>query len=147
MNPKPDAEGYIGLFEEESPEVSPAVNTAAPGNGDRMELGVEGRKILDTLIEVKPEEEWAEDTFGNAWNKIRSAFLKSKTAFDVKAYARTLSDAAWLDVVLKMAPRDVKVTGEVNIKHMLSELGPINKNQYRLSHNNAVEVEFSEVSS
>ena len=123
MNPKPDAEGYIGLFEEESPEVSPAVNTAAPGNGGRMELGTEGRKILGELIEVKPEEEWAGNPIPAAWNKIRSAFLQGRTAFDIKAFSKSISDGAWLELALKMAPKQIEVNS-LQITTVRIELPP-----------------------
>lgn len=145
MNPKPDQEGLIDLLGsgQDVLEDMPPASFGEEGNGNGN-----GKKVLGQLIEVKPEEEWAEDSFGNAWNKIRNAFLRSKTAFDIKAYAKTLSEAAWLDIAMKMAPKDVKVTGEISMKHMLEELGPINKDQYRLEakqSEGAVDVEFCEV--
>lgn len=134
MNPKPDDEGIIRLLEESNP-----VLDLPPSN-----LPAEPAQSLCPVITVAPEEEWEGEPTGVAWEKVRKAFFSSKSAFEIKAYAMGLTVGAWLDTVLRMAPKDVKVSGEVSLKHVLAELGPIDKDKYRVT-GLVEDVEFSEV--
>ena len=143
VNPSPDQEGLMDLLES-TEEVDLGELCDLPSDpGLDAQRDEYRKKVLGELITVTPEEEWADDPFAVAWTKIRSAFLSGKDAFSIKAYARTLSEGAWLEMAQKMAPKDVKVTGEVGLRHLLDELGPIDKEKYRIRQ--VEDVEFSEV--
>jgi hypothetical protein len=77
------------------------------------------------------EEDWQEDPVSVKWSKIRATFLNGKTAAEVRKEAEVMPVGTWLDWAIKMAPKDVKVSGEINIAQIVANLGPIDKEAYR----------------
>jgi hypothetical protein len=76
--------------------------------------------------------------------KVKESFIRARPLSEVQLYASTMSFKDWMDYVIKLLPKDIKIQGEVNFKHLVEELGPIDKSQYRLPEP-VLEVEFCEV--
>lgn len=87
--------------------------------------------------ETSDPDDWRTDPVAVKLEKIRSVFLNSKTPFEVRAAAASMPIGLWLEQVVRLMPKDVKVQGEVNFRHMLEGLGPIDKDAYRLSGRSA----------
>lgn len=117
-----DQEGFIEMLEAEDPSTVGSdvpLFTLDDVNGPGQELV------------VATEEDWQDDPVSTKLEKIRSVFLNSKTAAEVRAAVSGMPVGLWLDHVAKLMPKDVKVSGGVGLVHMLADLGPINKEDYR----------------
>lgn len=88
------------------------------------------------------DSEWQNDPVPAKLDKIRAAFLNAKTPAEVYSQAALLPIGDWLEMVVKLSPKDVKITGGISFRHMLEEFGPIEKDKYRF---NAIPVECTEV--
>ena len=77
-------------------------------------------------------EDWQGDPLPLKLEKIRASFLNAKTAFDVKTAALRMPIGDWLELVVKLSPKNIQLQAEVSFKHMLAELGPVDLDQYRL---------------
>jgi len=136
-----DQEGLIGLLRDCTP-LQP-IRLALPPT-QRKQLPVT-TQVGDREVQgLDPELDWQDSPTGEKWDRIRSAFMNGKTAAEVVAEATNLSVPAWLDICVKMAPKNVTVQGEVNFKHMIDNLAPINKEEYKFKAN-PIQVEYSEV--
>lgn len=76
--------------------------------------------------------------------KVKESFIKARPLEDVKMIAAAMPFKDWMDYVVKLMPKDIKIQGEVNFKHLVAELGPIDKSVYKLPEP-VTEVEFCEV--
>lgn len=113
MSLNPDGEGMIQLLEEVEPVLSDLPPDTTP---DSLPQSL-------VPITVSPDEEWVGDPTGTAWEKVRRAFLSGKKAFSIKAYASNMTEAAWLDMALRMAPKQVEVS-QLQITAVRIELPP-----------------------
>lgn len=127
-----DQEGLISLLEDCRPLTPVKQPASVPVK----------RTVGSQELQTVTDADWQVLPTAEKWDKIRSAWMNGKTAEEIAVTAQEISVLAWLDVCVKMAPKDVKVQGTVSFKHMIDSLAPINKDDYRLG---AVEVEFSEV--
>ncbi len=84
-------------------------------------------------------------SFGQYVQEFKSAFIKARPLSEITLYASSMSFKDYMDFVVKLLPKDVKVQGEVNFTHQLASLGPIDKEQYRLNAPDVVEADFCEV--
>jgi hypothetical protein len=120
---KRDAEGLIEMFGEAGFGDEPVgfVGPAALGSESTSKTG--GRSPL--CWENEP-------TAAGKLEKIRLAFLNSKQVSEVMMACSGMSMREWLDYAIRLMPKDVKVQGEVNFRHLLDGLAPIDKSRYRL---------------
>lgn len=81
-------------------------------------------------VDIPADADWSADPVGVKWEKICSAFFNAKSAEEVAAEAANMKIGVWLDWAVRMAPKNVKVTGEFNFQHLVADLGPINKDDY-----------------
>ena len=88
------------------------------------------------------EEDWTNDPVPTKLDKIRAAFLNSKTAAEVQTAAWLMPIGDWLEMVVKLSPKNVQITGGISFRHMMEEFGPIEKDKYRF---NAIPVECTEL--
>ena len=79
--------------------------------------------------------DWQDDPVPIKLEKIRSVLLNSKTADEIATEASMMPVGMWLDLVVKLMPKNIQVSGDINFQHMLADLGPIDKDQYRLTKN------------
>jgi hypothetical protein len=77
--------------------------------------------------------------------KVKECFIQAKPLSDVRNFAGLMPFRDWMDYVIKLMPKDIKVQGEVNFKHLVEEFGPIDKRQYQLAEP-VQEAVFCEVS-
>jgi len=84
-------------------------------------------------------------SFGQYVQEFKSAFIKARPLSEITLYASSMSFKDYMDFVVKLLPKDVKVQGEVNFTHQLASLGPIDKDSYRLNAPDTIEAEFCEV--
>jgi hypothetical protein len=141
MAAKTDQEGLMAMLEEAT-----LVSSAAPPQAG-MDLELDPELEFRPSRTVQTEDDWATDPVPTKLEKIRAAFLNSKSAAEVTAAAGNMPVTMWLECVIKLMPKDIKVQGEVSFHHMLEGLGPIDANAYRLGAGpvKVVEAEFSEV--
>ena len=119
-----DCAGYLDLFEDEATELPPSLSVS--------ETAIESEGApAPALSLVENEEEWKNDPVPVKLEKIRAAFLNSKTVSEVLAAGSMMMIGDWLELVVKLSPKNVQITGGLSFKHMLEELGPINKDDYR----------------
>jgi len=116
-----DSEGFISILEG-------AIQTNEPPS-----LATVPDFDLVDAAEEPSGDSWKDDTVPTKLEKIRAVFLNSKTAAEVRAAAGNMPVGMWLECVIKLMPKDIKVQGEVGFRHMLEGLGPINKDAYRLT--------------
>ncbi len=76
--------------------------------------------------------------------KVKETFIRSRPLGDIELYAKGMGFRDWMDYVIKLLPKDIKIESNINFKAMIDGLGPINKDDYRLPEP-IVEVEFCEV--
>ena len=76
--------------------------------------------------------------------KVKETFIKARPLADVQMIAGAMPFKDWMDYVVKLMPKDIKIQGEVNFKHLVAELGPIDKSQYMLVEP-VTDAEFCEV--
>ena len=127
-------EGLIQLLEEVAPSLDQLpkpttptchlhqVPAGPPVEGDGGELSLAER--LDQL-------DWQDDTVGQKWDKIRTAFLNAKTPADIYLDASGMQTREWLDWAVKMAPKQpetaaVQITAiriELPSRNTLDQLG------------------------
>ena len=120
-----DSEGLIGMLE----GAAVTHSTLPPSPPQQSIAAADGTyQVLD----LNDAGEWFNDPVPTKLEKIRAAFLNSKTAAEVAAAAGNMPVGMWLECVIKLMPKDIKVQGEVGFRHMLEGLGPIDPNQYRL---------------
>ena len=84
-------------------------------------------------------------SFGQYVQEFKSAFIKARPLSEITLYASSMSFKDYMDFVVKLLPKDVKVQGEVSFVHQLASLGPIDKEQYRLNAPDTIEADFCEV--
>lgn len=131
------SEDFITLLEDDEPTLPPARDISAyhgtPAAG---------------LQELPPEADWKDDPVPVKLEKIRAAFLNGKSASEVLVAASMMPIGDWIELVTKLAPKNIQVQGEFSFKHMLEEFGPVDKEQYRfrqLPSAAPIEVEYEEV--
>ena len=90
----------------------------------------------------KGDGSWLNDPVPVKLEKIRAAFLDAKTPQEVTLQASIMPLGDWLDMVVRLSPKNIQVQGAVSFKHMLEELGPIDKEAYRPK---VIDAEFSEM--
>lgn len=91
---------------------------------------------------VPAAESWQDDPVSVKLDKIRAIFLNAKTPTEVYAEASLLPIGDWLEMVVKLSPKNVQITGGISFRHMMEEFGPIEKDKYRF---NAIPVECTEL--
>lgn len=106
-------EGLIQLLE----EVSPALPTG-PSPGSELALRPAAPANLTERLE---QLDWQDDTVGQKWDKIRTAFLNAKTPADIYLDASAMQTREWLDWAVKMAPKQPE-TAAVQITSIRIEL-------------------------
>lgn len=84
-------------------------------------------------------------SFGQYVLQFKEAFIKARSLSEIALYASSMSFRDYMDFVIKMLPKDVKIQGEVSFVHQLAQLGPIDKEQYRLNAPDTIEAEFCDV--
>jgi len=77
------------------------------------------------------EDGWMDDPISTKLEKIRAVFLNAKSPMEVFAQASVMRIGDWLEMVVKLSPKDIKVTGGIAFRHMMADMGPIDKDQYR----------------
>lgn len=112
----------------------PASSLPVPSNGN----GNGGTPARVNAV----EEDWTDDPIPTKLDKIRAAFLNSKTAAEVQTAAWLMPIGDWLEMVVKLSPKNVQITGGISFRHMMEEFGPIEKDKYRF---NAIPVECTEL--
>lgn len=112
-----ELDGLISLLEDGPAEVVPDLDLAVEQAPSRV---------------VAEEDDWNSDPVATKLEKIRAVFLNSKSPAEVRAAAGVMPVGLWLEQVIKLMPKDIKVQGEVEFRHMLEGLGPIDKDAYRL---------------
>ena len=150
-----DQEGFIAMLEgatlvssydaELPPQAKLAMDcpTTAQGTDDELLLDLSDEPSNGrSRRPAKDSAEWDNDAVPMKLEKIRAAFLNSKTAAEVTAAAGNMPVAMWLECVIKLMPKNVQVTGSVDFTHMLAGLAPIDRDAYRPK---VVEAEYSVV--
>lgn len=127
-----NTDDFIGLLGDDSPVLPPL---------REMKNGMNGTPVPAVLAE---DAEWQNDPVPVKLDKIRAAFLNGKTAQEVQDAASLMAIGDWLELVAKIAPKNVQIQGSISFTHMLEEFGPINKEQYRLP-GKVVEAEYKEI--
>lgn len=59
--------------------------------------------------------------------EIRAAFMSAKSTEEVYHMAQAMSFPAWLDFFIKLSPKEVQVKGQMDIRQITAQLGPINR--------------------
>ena len=127
-----DFDLILGSDDAELPALIPVLNN---GNGN-------GNRTNGTPALVNESSEWLSDPLPVKLDKIRELFLNSKSPTEVYAAASLMPISDWLDMVVKLSPKNVQITGGISFRHMLEEFGPIEKDKYRF---NAIPVECAEL--
>ena len=132
MPPPVDYDDFVGILSCEEATLPALRSVAKPknGNGGTPAGG------------DKSAEGWLDDPASVKLDKIRAVFLNAKTPADVQMEAALMPVCDWLEMVVKLSPKDVKVSGGIAFRHMLADMGPIDKNQYRPK---AIACEYEEV--
>ncbi len=112
--------------------------SVAVGSAGLSEVGREGAGVPGSLPDDLPFPEYVQ--------RFKDTFIKARPLEEVGRYASAMAFRDWMDFVIKLLPKDVKIQGEVSFVHQLASLGPIDKDAYRLTAPDAVEAEFCEVS-
>lgn len=110
----------------------PASSTEADLNPSR---GVSGLASADTSLDLS----WPEYL-----QRVKETFIKARPLGDIQMIAGSMPFKDWMDYVVKLMPKDIKIQGEVNFKHLVAELGPIDKSRYLLPEQ-VTDVEYCEV--
>lgn len=131
-----DQEGLISLLRDCTP-LPPIKQVASP-----TPRSVQPRPTAEMGLQTVGDDDWQEAPVGEKWDRIRAAWMNGKTAAEVISEAECMSVPAWLEICVKMAPKNVTVQGQVSFKHMIDNLAPIDKDEYKF---NATQVEYEEV--
>ena len=75
---------------------------------------------------------------------VKERFIRAKPLDVVEEYAANMGFRDWMDYVIKLLPKDIKIESNINFRAMIDSLGPIDKEQYRLPEP-VVEAEFCEI--
>lgn len=121
----------MAIIEEDLDELPPQ---------ERPETCLEGAPEGSETPAVAGDANWQDDPVPTKIEKIRAAFLNGKTASEVEAAAGNMLVGDWLELVAKISPKNIQVQGEMNFRHILAELGPIDKDKYRLPRKKRQEV-------
>jgi hypothetical protein len=85
---------------------------------------------LPVLVTIS-DDEWQNDPIPVKLDKIRAAVLNSKTASEVRLHAGLMQIGDWLEMVVKLSPKQMQVQGSFSFKHMMEEFGPIDSSKYK----------------
>jgi hypothetical protein len=129
MAPPVDLDDFSAILASEVTSLPALPSTINKGNGG-------------TPTVVTEASGWASDPLPAKLDKIRAVFLNAKSPTEVYAEASLMPVGDWLEMVVKMSPKDVKVSGGIAFRHMLADMGPIDKSQYRPQ---AVQCDYEEV--
>lgn len=77
--------------------------------------------------------------------QFKEAFIRAKPLETVSELASGMRFSDWMEMAIKLLPRDVKIQGDFSFVHQLEALGPVNKAEYMLPEPQAVEAEFEDV--
>lgn len=113
----------------------PPLSSSVPSNGNGSGSGAPD-------LAVTEEDDWRNDPIPAKLDKIRAAFLNAKSPTEVHTAAWLMPIGDWLEMVVKLSPKNVQISGGVSFRHMLEEFGPIEKDKYRF---NAIPVECMEL--
>ena len=119
-----ECDDYISMFDDDSEELPPSLSSCLPAVNEKTGPPVSALELVDDI-------EWQNDPVPVKLEKIRAAFLNSRTAGEVMAAGSTMQIGDWLELVVKLSPKNIQVSGGLSFKHMLEEMGPIDKNDYR----------------
>lgn len=122
-----EAEDFIKMFKEESTNL-PALPPPIAAEGSPPLPAASG--------------DWQEDPLAVKLDKIRAAFLNGKTAGEVEAEAARMHIGDWLELVVKLSPKNIQVKGDVSFRHMLEQMGPIDRETYRFK---VIDAEYKEL--
>lgn len=114
--------------------------------GSQAELPSKTEPAQTSAVQVPvclTEDDWQADPVPVKLEKIRAAFLNSKTVTDIRMASTTMPIGDWLEMVVKLSPKNIQVQGAVSFKHMLEEYGPIDSSKYKPK---AIDVEYKEIS-
>lgn len=90
--------------------------------------------------------DWQNDPVPVKMEKIRAALMNAKTAFDVEDQARRLPVADWIELVAKLAPKNIQVQADFSFKHLVEEFGPIDKEKFRRKKEpDAIDAEYKAI--
>lgn len=95
------------------------------------------------LLNITEDDRWTDDPVSVKWDKIRRVFLNAKDPVELHVDAAAMSTTQWLEMALRMAPKDVRVTAEFSFRALAEEFGPIDKELYKPSR--IIEAEFTEI--
>lgn len=84
--------------------------------------------------------------FGQYIQRFKETFIKARSLEEIKIFASGMTFKDYLDYVVKLLPKDVKIQGEFNFVHQLEQLGPIDRSAYLLPEPEVVQVEITDVS-
>ena len=131
MAPRLDMDDFDSILS--CTDVALSSEPAVPSNGN----GGSG-----TPAPAVTEDDWQNDPIPAKLDKIRAAFLNAKSPTEVQTAAWLMPIGDWLEMVVKLSPKNVQITGGISFRHMLEEFGPIEKDKYRF---NAIPVECTEL--
>ena len=63
--------------------------------------------------------------------EIKAAFFAGKSVDEVFFHAQNMSFPAWLDFFIKLSPKEVQVKGQMDIRQLVGQMGPIQRTQNR----------------
>ncbi len=59
--------------------------------------------------------------------EIKAAFFNAKSLAEVGNLAKGMHFSVWLDYFVKMCPKEVQVKGQMDVRTLVAQLGPISK--------------------
>lgn len=89
------------------------------------------------------EEATVPGDFSSYVQRFKETFIKSRSLEEIRIYAQGMTFKDYLDYVVKLLPKDVKIQGEFNFVHQLEQLGPIDRSAYLLPEPEVVDCEVS----
>lgn len=131
-------------------DFTPSSTSSSQAGEATLAGGLASAPVDDNLSEVGGDSSVVSDAavpndFGGYIQRFKEVFIKSRSLEEIRIYAQGMSFRDYLDYVVKLLPKDVKIQGEFSFIHQLELLGPINKTEYLLRAPDAVEAEFCEV--
>jgi hypothetical protein len=59
---------------------------------------------------------------------IRAAFMAAKDPDEVLQQAKAMHFPVWLDYFIKMSPKEVQVKGQLDVRSLVAQMGPVSRN-------------------
>lgn len=130
-----------------APQAGAAAGAGA-GLASDASVPVAGRSEGQGSLPTSPGSDPNDLEFPDYIQKVKEAFVRSKSLKEIELHASSMGFRDWMDYFLKMIPKDVKIQGEFNFKHLVAEFGPVNKEQFRVGaaeENQILDVEVEDL--